>query len=195
MDSPLRAYSVVTDPIKQREVFSIIAGEYMGSDHRRGRTYTWIIDHLADAFHETTPRSFLVTPQRAATARIQPASTVIDHHGIREGVQSASAIRVDQLSEDYPWISRVLTDLAGLEVPCIPSSFVKRWAEKQTVLGIHDLSTDLPGPVELQKSHADREELLLESLVNIGVVEYRSEAKINMPDIFRVAAKIKRRGG
>lgn len=195
MKTPLRPYSTVPDPIQQRQVFTIIAGEYMGSDHRRGRTYTWIIDHLADAFHETTPRSFLVTLQRAATARQHPINAVIDHHGIREGVQAASAIRVDQLSEDYPWISRALTDLAGLEVPCAPASFVTRWAERETILGINNLATELPGPVELLKAQSNKEDLLLESLVNIGVVEYRTESKINMPDIFRVAAKIKRRGG
>lgn len=195
MGAPLRPYSKIEDPLKQREAFTIIAGEYMGSDHRRGRTYTWIIDHLADAFQETTPRSFLVTLQRAASTRQKPVSSVIDHHGIREGVQSASEIRVAQLSEDYPWIVQVLTDLAGLEVPCPPASFVTRWKERRTVKGISEIETELPGPVELSKSSGGDEHLLLESLVNIGVIEYRTENKINMPDIFRVAAKIKRRGG
>ncbi|MBE8735506.1 hypothetical protein [Aeromonas veronii] len=179
----------------QRNAFSLIAGEYMGADHRRGRTYTWIVDHLADAFHETTPRSFLVTLQRAASARQLPSNTVIDHHGIREGVQSASAIRVDQLSEDYPWIRRVLEDLAGLEVPCLPHAFITRWSESSTVDSINSLNIEQPGPVELLEPGSNKEELLLQALVNIGVVEYRSEDKINMPDIFRVAAKIKRRGG
>ncbi|WP_459206380.1 hypothetical protein ACSMEV_18185 [Pseudomonas sp. MLB6B] len=193
--SSLRAYSKIEEPDKQREAFTLIAGEYMGSDHRRGRTYTWIIDHLADAFQETTPRSFLVTLQRAASVRQKPSSTVIDHHGIREGVQSASEIRVAQLSEDYPWIEQVLTDLAGLEVPCSPDAFVARWKERKTVKEIYEIETDLPGPVELSKSSSDEESLLLDSLENIGVVEYRTETKINMPDIFRVAARIKRRGG
>ena len=195
MAAPLRPYSKIEDPIQQRQAFTAIAGEYMGSDHRRGRTYTWIIDHLADAFQETTPRSFLVTLQRAASARQKPISSVIDHHGIREGVQSASEIRVAQLSEDYPWIVQVLTDLAGLEVPCSPSLFVARWKERKTVKSINEIETELPGPVELSKSAGEGESLLLDSLVNIGVIEYRTETKINMPDIFRVAAKIKRRGG
>lgn len=191
----IRPYTQISMPDEQRRLFNMIAGEYMGTDHRRGRTYTWIVDHLADAFHETTPRSFLVTLQRAASARQRPVTTVIDHHGIREGVQAASAIRVDQLSEDYPWILRALTDLEGLAVPCEPSLFVAKWREKHTVLGIHSTSINSPGPVELEKPLSDKEELLMESLVNIGVIEYRTESRINMPDIFRVAAKIKRRGG
>ena len=98
-------------PAAQRMIFSALAGEFMGSDHRRGRTYTWVIDHLADAFHETTPRSFLITLQRAARSRSKPQASVIDHHGIREGVQQASEVRVAQLQEDYPWIRAVLEDL------------------------------------------------------------------------------------
>lgn len=191
----LRAYFKIDDPIEQKEIFNIIAGEYMGTDHRRGRTYTWIIDHLADAFQETTPRNFLVTLQRAARARQKPQDTVIDHHGIREGVQEASAIRVDQLSEDYPWIRVALSDLEGLEVPCLPSSFVRRWKDRKTVDSVISASASAAGPIELERPGGDREGLLLESLVNIGVVEIRSETRINMPDIFRVAAKIKRRGG
>jgi hypothetical protein len=42
---------------------------------------------------------------------------------------------------------------------------------------------------------AQGESVLLESLKTIGVVEERSGDRINMPDLFRVAAKIKRRGG
>lgn len=95
----------IEDPDQQMAVFKHLAGEFMGSDRRRGRTYTWVIDHLADAFHETTPRSFLITLQRAANTRTRPAATVIDHYGIREGVQQASEVRVNQLQEDYPWIS------------------------------------------------------------------------------------------
>lgn len=191
----LRPYFKIEDPTEQKQIFNLIAGEYMGSDHRRGRTYTWIIDHLADAFQETTPRNFLVTLQRAARARQKPKDTVIDHHGIREGVQEASAIRVDQLSEDYPWIRTALNDLEGLEVPCIPSAFAKRWKDRNTVEAVVATSASAAGPIELERPGGDKEELLLESLVNIGVVEIRSETRINMPDIFRVAAKIKRRGG
>lgn len=191
------AYTDISTPDIQKPLFNSIAGEFMGSDHRRGRTYTWIIDHLADAFRETTPRSFLVTLQRAANGRQPPSNTVIDHHGIREGVQSASGIRVDQLSEDYPWISSALTDLEGLEVPCAPSAFVKRWRENGTIKTILDITTQsqLPGPVELEGMSSSPESLLIDSLINIGVIEVRSEEKINMPDIFRVAAKMKRRGG
>lgn len=187
----------ISNPELQQKIFNSIAGEFMGSDHRRGRTYTWLVDHLADAFQETTPRSFLVALQRAANTRQPPLSLAIDHHGIREGVQAASAVRLDQLQEDYHWISLALKDLEGLEVPCTPENFTYRWKERGTVKKISDMtqSESQPGPLELEAELQDKEELLLQALQNIGVVERRSEIRINMPDIFRVAAKIKRRGG
>ncbi len=185
----------IEDPGQQMAVFKLLAGEYMGSDRRRGRTYTWLIDHLADAFHETTPRSFLITIQRASSTRNRPSGTVIDHYGIREGVQQASEVRVNQLQEDYPWIRTVLEHLEGLEVPCTPTMFVGRWRDRKTIDSINHIDSDRPGPIELEQAGIDREAALLEALKNIGVVEERSADRINMPDIFRVAAKIKRRGG
>lgn len=181
----------------QEQVFYRIAGEYMGAGAKRGRTYTWIYDHLADAFGETSPRSFLTAIQKAAVFRPNPTDTVIDHNGIRAGVQDASEVRVRQLKEDYDWIDEVLNALAGLEVPCEPQVFMARWHERGTVSKIREASENSSRllPLELEKARSDPEETLLQALNNIGVVEYRSETRINMPDIFRVEARIKRRGG
>jgi hypothetical protein len=190
-------FDEIDEPAEQKKVFSQLAGEFMGADRRRGSTYIWVIRHLADAFDETTPRSFLITLRRAATAKAKPTATAIDHLGIREGVQAASEVRVSQLGEDYPWIRRVLQDLEGLEVPCNPSAFTERWQARKTVDSIRYV-TDMagrPGPIELQRPTSEREGALLEAVKNIGVVEERSLDRINMPDIFRVAARIKRRGG
>jgi hypothetical protein len=106
-------------------------------------------------------------------------------------------VRVNQLQEDYPWIRTVLEDLEGLEVPCPPNTFIDRWRNRKTVDSITSItaSNERPGPIELEQPGTDQEAALLEALKNIGVVEERSEHRINMPDIFRVAAKMKRRGG
>jgi hypothetical protein len=181
----------------QESVFYVIAGEFMGAGAKRGRTYSWLFDHLADAFGETSPRSFLTALQRAANHRPAPTDTAIDHNGIRSGVQYASEIRVAQLKEDYDWIDSVLQALEELEVPCDPGVFKKRWLERKTVARVraHSDTENNLLPLELERSKSDPEGALLLALSNIGVVEFRSENRINMPDIFRVAAGIKRRGG
>jgi hypothetical protein len=181
----------------QEEVFYAIAGEFMGAGAKRGRTYSWLFDHLADAFGETSPRSFITALQKAANHAPIPVETAIDHNGIRAGVQDASEIRVAQLKEDYDWITSVLQALEDLEVPCDPAVFKKRWVERKTVsqVGAHSAISNNLLPLELERGKSDPEGSLLLALSNIGVVEFRTENRINMPDIFRVAAGIKRRGG
>lgn len=181
----------------QESVFYKIAGEFMGAGPKRGRTYSWLFDHLADAFGETSPRSFITALQRAATHSPAPVGTAIDHNGIRAGVQDASEIRVAQLKEDYDWITAVLQALEGLEVPCDPGVFKKRWVDRKAVQQIDKQSQASKTllPLELERSKSDPEGSLLLALRNIGVIEFRTENRINMPDIFRVAAGIKRRGG
>jgi hypothetical protein len=181
----------------QETIFYRIAGEYMGAGAKRGRTYNWIYDHLGDAFGETSPRSFITAIQKAASFQPSPSETVIDHSGIRAGVQDASEVRVRQLKEDYDWIESVLEALNGLEVPCEPVMFVNRWKELGTVERVKEESetTFKLLPLELENPKISAEIALLMALANIGVVEFRDERRINMPDIFRVAAGIKRRGG
>lgn len=188
---------LLSDEGLQEALFYRVAGEFMGAGPKRGRTYTWLYDHLADTFGETSPRSFITAVRRAAEFRPPAKDTVIDHNGIRAGVQTASKVRVEQLKEDYDWIKTVLDALDGLEVPCLPSTFTTRWKERQT---IDDLKKQAGAetwrlPLELVARPEEEEEALLSALKYIGVVEFRSENRINMPDIFRVESGIKRRGG
>jgi len=188
---------LIQDGDLQQLLFYRIAGEFMGAGSKRGRTYNWIVDHLADAFGDTSPRSFLTALQKAAEYRPVPRDSIIDHNGIRAGVQNASRVRLNQLQEDYSWISEVIGALAGLEVPCEPSAFTKKWKERNTVATITNDAKATPKllPLELQALGGTPERALLEALKNIGVVEFRDERRINVPDIFRVEARIKRRGG
>ncbi len=62
------------DEETQKELFTKLAGEKMGSGIKRGRPYLWIPNHLADARNQTTPRSFLgcaANRSRADRRRLQ----------------------------------------------------------------------------------------------------------------------------
>lgn len=188
---------LLRDEDLQEQFFYRLAGEFMGAGPKRGRTYNWLYDHLADTFGETSPRSFITALQRAASASPEPRDKVIDYNGIRAGVQDASRVRVTQLKEDYDWIEEVLRALDGLEVPCDPSAFTRRWVERATVENLRTAARSETSrlPLELVTGSNRPEEELLRALANIGVVEFRTVNRINMPDIFRVEAGIKRRGG
>jgi len=191
---------------EHRAVFTKIAGAYMGGGAKRGNTYDWLTNHLADADEETTPRAFLVTLKAAAEHHPASRPNVIDHLDIQVGVVNASEGRVKELEEDYWWIRTAFEPLEGISVPCLPEDFDTRWRDAGTAnkirnrasgenrltplafdSGVNDLITD--------SSQASLEERLRWSLDVIGVLEQRKNGRINVPDIFRVAARIRRRGG
>jgi hypothetical protein len=181
----------------QEGVFCELAGEFMGSNPRRGRTYNWLHDHLADALGQTSPRSFQIALRAAALAAGNDLPRVLDHLAIKTGVQAASDVRVDQLTEDYAWIRIALDDLEDLEVPASPETFERRWRERETVRRICELAQEreVDAPVAFAPPSKPSEQGILQSLKSLGVIEDRTESRINVPDIFRVAAKLKRRGG
>ncbi len=182
---------------EQQKLFTLIAGPYMGVDHRRGKTYSWLHSHLGDARGRVSPRSFLIALSSAAKHRPSPEGKALDPAGIRVGIQAASETRVLQLREEYAWISIALTPLADLRVPCGEEEFVNRWRDDSTVTKIRSTSRRERYllPIELDGIKGEGLAELLEALLRIGVAERRPDTRINMPDIYRVAAKLLRKGG
>ena len=183
-----------------RRAFEHVAGEFMGTNRRRGFTYTWIPKHLADTSHRASPRSFIVAMGKAAESTARNAATPIDYRGIHEGVRAASETRVDELREDHPWITTVLNDLEGLAVPCPPAQFTRRWRDRETARRVRDAGegNESPGvPIALENGTSETDEhALLDTLVTLRVVEIRETTnRVNVPDIYRFAARIGRRGG
>ena len=198
--SPLMSESMDRGVEPYRMAFEHVAGEFMGSSRRRGFTYTWIPKHLADASHHASPRSFIVALGKAAESAGRNIATPIDYRGIHEGVRAASRTRVDELREDHPWIKTVLNDLEGLSVPCPPGQFTRRWRDRDTARRVREASvdSDIPGiPIALESGTSETDEqVLLDALVTLRVVEIRKTTnRVNVPDIYRVAANIGRRGG
>ena len=185
-------------PQRHRRAFEHLSGEFMGSDRRRGRTYTWVPKHLADTSGRASPWSFLVAMERAAQS--EGGRTPIGPKGIREGVRAASKARTDELRQDHPWLDTALRDMEGLVVPCAPEDLTDRWTERQTVARIRDtpMNGRVPNvPLSFAKADAGEDgQALLDALITLRVVEIRKTTnRINVPDVYRVAAGIGRRGG
>lgn len=191
---------------EHREMFTRMAGAYMGGGAKRGNTYDWLTNHLADAAEETTPRAFLVALKAAAEHHSESRPGVIDHLDIQAGVVRASEGRVRELEEDYWWIRTAFDPLAGVSVPCMPDDFDFRWQHAKTAQRIRraaregirliPLAFESLNDKDVTGAFGSTDEARLRTnLEIIGVLEQRSNGKINVPDIFRVAASIKRRGG
>jgi len=127
------AAEVKRESAKQRGLFEALAGPWMGRDRRRGVPYVWSVSHLADGRGRTSPRSFLAAIHAAAEdslGRYHDHAYALHYESIKRGVQSASAIRVAEMAEDYPWVTELMRPLRGLTVPCDFGYIEERWAEQ-----------------------------------------------------------------
>lgn len=192
-----RRWSLVTSKDDQKVIMDALAGPFMGQGSyafKKGSTYNWPITHLADAFSEVTPRSFLGLMIAAAQYGISPDNRVITPDGIRHGLRAASKTRVDQLQQEFPWIKGVLAPLSGLLLPQTEDKVVDVWKNADT---INQLIKDAesqnylpPFPSKSTNSESD----LCVALERIGVMSRRNDDRIDMPDLFRVAAKLLKKG-
>jgi len=192
-----RRWSLVSKKHDQKRIMEAMAGQYMGQGvyaYKKGNTYDWPISHLADAFAEVTPRSFLGMMIAAARYKEPPEDKVITADGIRHGLREASKTRVDQLQQEFPWIKGVLAPLAGLLLPQHESDVIQVWLGANTIKSLeNDAKTHnyLP-PFPPKPSGGERD--LCQALQHIGVMSRRNDDRIDMPDLFRVAAKLLKKG-
>ncbi len=92
------------DEAVQQAVLHDMATPYMGTNPRRGRTHTWLPNHLADAKGQVSPRSLLIAVREAQrNTKSRGYDEVLHWDGIKQGVRDASRVRVKELGEDYPW--------------------------------------------------------------------------------------------
>lgn len=192
-----RRWSLVTNRDDQKVVMDALAGPFMGEGYyafKKGSTYNWPITHLADAFSEVTPRSFLGMMIAAARYGTIPENKVITPDGIRHGLREASKTRVDQLQQEFPWIKGVLAPLSGLLLPQSEEKVTEVWRKAKT---LRQLKSDaenqnyLP-PFPPKNNNGERD--LCIALERIGVMSRRNDDRIDMPDLFRVAAKLLKKG-
>ncbi len=184
----------------QRPLLKALAGPYMGTNHRRGYTYTWIAGHLADAYGRIAPRSLLLALRQAAAITREKHSGYeypLHYEAIKRGVADASDIRVEELSrEDYPWVTPLLKKLRGMTVPLSVDELREQWTDP-VVTEVLEVSQDkLPPRRFASAPEGSRDiELLLDDLEGIGVLYRTEDGRINIPDIFRVGFGIRRKGG
>lgn len=182
----------------QAKVMEVLAGPYMGegsNGHKKGKTYDWPIKHLADAFDEVTPRSFLGLMIAASKYGGVPDNRAVTSEGIRHGLRAASKTRVDQLHQEFLWIKGVLAPLAGLLLPQEEKEVFKAWKKTKTLdsLAVDAKINNYLPPFEPDSQSTERDLYL--ALERIGVMFSRKDGRLDMPDLFRVAAKLLKKGG
>jgi hypothetical protein len=170
-----------------------LVGRYMGSGPRKGDSFNWVPEHAEDANQRLLPRSFLHILREAAKSAQErgplPAGEAcpLRPGDVVAGLAKASELRLRDLLDEDPWIEQVRDALAGLEVPAPEEEWLRRLAVRW-----------LPGDPDRARSTlpADTEPAqVLALLCRRGVVQPRSNGLYSVPDIYRPALKLKRRGG
>jgi len=162
------------DEYAQARVFTALAGPHMGTNHRRGRTYPWLPNHISDARGSVSPRSFLAAMRHAAQATKSDAPHALHWTAIQDGVRQASQVRTTEIGEDLPWARAALEGLQDLLVPC----------EREVVLRRLRGRVDGLTPSEV-----------LHALRDVGLLAELPDGRINVPDLYRVGFRLRRKGG
>lgn len=176
------------DARSQEAVFIGLAGPYMGTDKRRGKTYTWVPNHLGDAANKVSPRSFLAALRRAAEVAEAPGQAYALHFsGIQEGVRKASEYRVTEVSEDLPWAHEAMEMLGDLVVPCSSELLIKSWRRGKLLPPLAREAGRAPTDADLADT--------LNQLSKVKILELLPGGRVNIPDVYRVGFGMRRRGG
>jgi hypothetical protein len=195
-------HKLVDDEDRQQEIFHALAGEYMGAGPTKGDTYKWVTNHLSDAAGFAAPRSFLLAMREGAD-KTKSQETVLDKGGIESGARSASKVRVEELSEDYRWMDTVLKAMGGLVVPLTVQNLVERWKDRRTLEALKRLADQEsrdrrfipPSDVLDTEDTVEAYTKLIHQLMRLQIFFELSDGRINMPDLFRLQANVKRKGG
>ncbi|MCL6632084.1 MAG: hypothetical protein K6T63_05560 [Alicyclobacillus herbarius] len=174
-----------TDEELYHQLMEMMIGKFMGANPRKGLTYRWIPNHLQDAEGRIAPRSFLKIFSLAAERelgefRSLPDSALLRPMDLQGALMDTSKDRIAELKEEYPWIEALTSSIEGIEVPAPRSIFLQ---------AIEKTQWEPEGP---PKSTAEQ---ILRYLEELGIIEIRSDGRINAPEIYLYGFKLKRRGG
>lgn len=191
---------LTADADVQRDLLNRIAGPFMGPNHRRGRTYNWLPNHLADGRGQTSPRSFLVALR---TATDETVGTYNGHphplhwEAIKQGVQKASRTRIAEMEEDLPWVATAVEPLEGLQVPIDQDEVLRRWRESELDARLRNLTENASEHEDVRTGpqHPDDFPKLVDEMISLGVMTRRANGKIDLPDVYRIGFKLGRKGG
>jgi hypothetical protein len=183
------------DEAKQREVLHGITGPWMGRDAKRGYAYAWIPNHLADGRGDVSPRTLLAALRTAVDDSLENHPNhewAVHFESIKRGVQTASKIRVDELNEDYPWVNSLMRPLAGVVLPCSFNIIEDIWREQRTLEELQATpSGDRLPPAGLNEGAPG----VRRDLEQLNIFQRLTDGRVNIPDVFRVAFGMGRKGG
>lgn len=192
--------------IKVQKLFwRALVGDYMGNGATKGHSYPYIFNHLGDGLGRVAPRIFLVALKEALISTQEQHTDkpyIIHHEAIKDGVRKASGDRVEELKTEYSWIEPALQCIHQKRetIPIDWITLENIWLDNNTdVLNeIESMRDRALIPWRSDASNMIKIGELKKSLMQIGIIKSRMKGnceRIEIPDIYRLAYKIGRKGG
>lgn len=189
----------------QKLFWRVLVGDYMGKAATKGHSYPYIFNHLCDGLGRVAPRNFLVALREALNVTIDQYSDrpyVIHYEAIKDGVRKASTDRVEELKTEYAWIDPAINCIHAQKetIPIDRTTLENIWLEQsQAVLDeIEAMRARALIPWRSDAAVGTKIDALRSTLTQIGVIKSRMKGdceRIEIPDIYRLAYKIGRKGG
>ncbi|MGH7908628.1 MAG: hypothetical protein ACRENW_02125, partial [Thermodesulfobacteriota bacterium] len=97
---------------------------------------------------------------------------------------------------DYPWVELLMKPLSGqITVPCSAEEILSLWSEEKTIDKLRNLAGQVD-EVKLPPQHLDEgPEGIFQDLEGLGLIQRLGDGRIQMPDVYRIAFGLGRRGG
>ena len=189
-NSPLLGINITSVEYSHQFMIEKIVGRFMGDNPRKGYTYSWIPNHLKDAGGRIYPRVFLKLFSLAAKRRLEesnlqtlPGDTLLIPSDLQGALFDTSQDRIRELVDEYSWLQPLKDSLNGLKVPVAEEIFLDKlenttWSQE-------------PG----KQPPISKPEEIIRYLLQLGIIEIRSDKRVNIPEIYMYGFGVKRPGG
>jgi hypothetical protein len=175
-----------------RPLIEKMAGQYMGANLKKGRTFAWLLTHIRDGNGHAMPRALVRLIEKAASQEIDRSfatyNRLLDPRSLRRALDDVSKEHVYAVeSHELPWLPGVKDRLEGSGVP-----MPRRDAERLLSHG-WDGSWNKEQPDARPPAYTASE--LVTQLTEIGVFRVRPDDRIDVPDLFMAGLGLSRKGG
>lgn len=183
----------LNDAENARPFIEKLIGKYMGTDNRKGQSFTWVLDHLRDSKKVVTPRLLVRLFEKSAVKELdnpRAANTNLFHPiSLRRALDDLSTDHITQaISSEWPWLHGVKKRIEKNKlVPWTRSELQKllkenweeSWSKDKPVI-----RPPVPEPGEF-----------IAYLIELGIFRERTNDRIDVPDIYLSGLGLKRKGG
>lgn len=174
-----------------RPLIECMVGQFMGASAKKGRTFSWLIDHLRDGRGQVAPRNLVRLFEQAAlkdpvNRKVSPP-LLLHPTALRQALEDVSADHVLQgINNEWPWLHGLRERVRGKLMPLKEADFRELLSSSWDDNWGSDASIRPP-----EGSPRD----FVEYLIELGVLRERTDDRVDVPDIYLYGLGLKRKGG